>query len=104
MNPLKIEVTEAMGEAVLSKFLEWHGDKEVWPPEVNREYRIGAMRIALTAAFQHPEFLRQIREQVVGCVPERESYTFHCDRNLGRNESIDITRASLGRLLGEVGK
>jgi hypothetical protein len=99
MNPLKIEVTEAMAERVLVKFLEWGGDKEVFPPEVNREYRINALRVALTAAFQHPEFRRQLLAQVLACVPANVKP--YDDADVGFNQANDRTRASLGRLLGE---
>jgi hypothetical protein len=103
MNPLKIEVTEAMAERVLVKFLEWGGDKEVFPPEVNREYRINALRVALTAAFQHPEFRRQFLAQVLDALPSPGAQVIGPMFTVGWDEAIKTARASLGRLLGEEG-
>ncbi len=76
MNPLKIEVTEAIERAVVYAVAE------------TKDIKAG-----ITAAFQHPEFVRQIREQVMACVPERSTYF--------ENADINQARASLGRLLGE---
>jgi hypothetical protein len=82
MTPLKIEVTEAMEEAAFAN---------------TADASLLDIRAALTAAFQHPEFVRQIREQVVGCVREPQ-YGQRIDH------AWDEFRASLGRLLGEEGK
>lgn len=90
MNPLKIEVTEAMSESAAESMAMGGWDAI----EYHVQGRFVAMaQAALTAAFQHPEFVRQIREQVMACVPERSSYF--------ENADINQTRASLGRLLGE---
>jgi hypothetical protein len=84
VNPLKIEVTEAIRLAAKREYLRTLGTGD-------------ALDAALTAAFQHPEFVRQIREQVVGCVREPQ-YGQRIDH------AWDEFRASLGRLLGEEGK
>jgi hypothetical protein len=137
MTPLKIEVTEAMREAgVLASNEYWA--RELVPCEkclstgafdgdlcpscggggcaANGD-EVGAMQAALTAAFQHPEFVRQIREQVMASLPDnvevdaecwRMSRLWHSEdqrRRLEANARTRVaSRASLGRLLGEEGK
>lgn len=107
MTPLKIEVTEAMLEKALH---EWFG--RIGEPLCIANYTVSKdtntkgmpdrMQAALTAAFQHPEFVRQIREQVVACVPlDRDGCLTKYD--WGHNDCAESTRASLGRLLGEEG-
>jgi hypothetical protein len=135
-SPLKIEVTEAMREAgVLASNEYWA--REIVPCEkclstgafdgdlcpscggggcaANGD-EVGAMQAALTAAFQHPEFVRQIREQVMRCVGPDATPTpdgrWAIDAKAlvlsvgpeyatGNNAANHFTRASLGRLLGE---
>jgi hypothetical protein len=120
MNPLKIEVTEAMLDAAARAMFDRHSQNQggVDSDKAHLEYAKRCLRkayeddatAALTAAFQHPEFVRQIREQVGACVPEEEhegrSDTFPYgfdDSAPGYNRAITDTRASLGRLLGEEG-
>lgn len=104
-TPLKIEVTEAMlgavlmapyGEGDVSDMLRGGGDEET-----------AIIRAALTAAFQHPEFVRRIREQVMGCVPEATKAEAHGPIAWAAidswNRCVHDARASLGRLLGEEG-
>lgn len=90
MTPLKIEVTEAMLFAAYKA--AGHGAI------------VTGVRDALTAAFQHPEF----RRQILACVPANMSaknraleIRHGADWIEGWNEANDATRASLGRLLGE---
>lgn len=62
---IRIEVTEGMLDAALTAI------------ESVSEARIGryaTQRAALTAAFQHPEFVEQIRQQVLACVDEADFY------------------------------
>jgi hypothetical protein len=94
--PLKIEVTEAMREAAEAAFCKSSvkfgrdgSEPDMFTP-------------ALTAAFQHPEFLRQIREQVMGCVPSlAEVSSMAMDSTEDVEYALKLARASLGRLLGE---
>jgi hypothetical protein len=92
MNPLKIEVTEAMREAAEAAFLEHSLDGDAPASAVTR--------IALTAAFQHPEFVRQF----LACLPEPYPNPEHSLYTEGFNDARELIRASLGRLLGEEGK
>jgi hypothetical protein len=103
VNPLKIEVTEAIRLAAKREYLRTLGTGD-------------ALDAALTAAFQHPEFVRQIREQVMRCVGPDATPTpdgrWAIDAKAlvlsvgpeyatGNNAANHFTRASLGRLLGE---
>jgi RecJ-like exonuclease len=106
-SPLKIEVTEAMREAgVLASNEYWA--REIVPCEkclstgafdgdlcpscggggytANGD-EVGAIQAALTAAFQHPEFVEQIRRQVNDAI----------------KYDLRDTRANLAGLLGEEG-
>jgi hypothetical protein len=108
MTPLKIEVTEAMRDEYFKVFYDPSHDSND-----------DALIAALTAAFQHPEFVRQVREQAMGCVPEEakrvsdDAYIIECGAitltvnmcfAVGYKCAADQARASLGRLLGEEGK
>jgi hypothetical protein len=122
MNPLKIEVTEAMREAATAAIYTHdllHGivDKTWANASAAIKAHYGEMATAaLTAAFQHPEFVRQIREQVMRCVGPDATPTpdgrWAIDAKAlvlsvgpeyatGNNAANHFTRASLGRLLGE---
>lgn len=56
MNPLKIEVTEAMAQAALDKYLSDEPGMAEWVDETTRDY----LRDLIAAAFQHPEFVAQL--------------------------------------------
>jgi hypothetical protein len=122
MNPLKIEVTEAMREAATAAIYTHdllHGivDKTWANASAAIKAHYGEMATAaLTAAFQHPEFVRQIREQVVACVPEDAkkigddefviemgAVAAHCTTacGIGYNTANNRTRANLAGLLGD---
>jgi uncharacterized NAD(P)/FAD-binding protein YdhS len=95
MNPLKIEVTEAMRDEYFKVFYDPSHDSND-----------DALIAALTAAFQHPEFVRQIREQVFACVSVDQTASDLADEHtktavLWFNAANQHTSASLGRLLGE---
>jgi hypothetical protein len=119
-SPLKIEVTEAMREAgVLASNEYWA--REIVPCEkclstgafdgdlcpscggggytANGD-EVGAIQAALTAAFQHPEFIAQF----MACLPESYPNPEHSLYTEGFNDARELIRASLGRLLGEEGK
>jgi hypothetical protein len=106
---LRIEVTPALAEVARCARMQSLGENAtaVGVTITENQRNVIAMSAALTAAFQHPEFVRQIREQALECVPE--------DANRGRNQidrfgdgrfnqCREQARASLGRLLGEEGK
>jgi hypothetical protein len=89
---LRIEVTEAFVLAACAAYDNSRGDMDAEPAHYPAMFHV------LNAAFQHPEFVRQIREQVIGCVPADVMPMGDGGRKY--NAACQSARANLAGLLG----